>query len=317
VASGAPALFFPIDNAGNPALDVIATFDLSRVRAMSAVHYFGFPRSMVRVRRFCDERGISLIEDCAHAMFGRSDDGALGTWGDYAIGSLTKFFPVVDGGCLVSRERPISARSLRHRRVAEQVKAAANSIEIGATYRAMPGVDRVLGAMFAAANAVRGARRGAAAGNGAPDTRASGAARNGNGIDFTSRASVWSHWIAVAAGRARIVALRRRNYEHMAALFAGVPGTRELHPVLPEGVVPYVFPLWVEAPQEVYPCLRAAGIPLFRWDDVWPGMPELPNDVGRDWSIRVFQLACHQDLSLADLSAIADTIKQILRSVRS
>jgi hypothetical protein len=317
-ASGATPMFFPIDDDGSPALGTIAAWDLSRVRAMSVVHYFGFLRPMAQVRQFCEQRGISLIEDCAHAMFGRSDEGDVGTFGDYAIGSLTKFFPVVDGGCLVSHARPISAEALRPRGVTDQMRSAANTIEIGASHRAMPGVDRVIEAMFTAANALRGVRRNAQQSNGAG---ANGVHAGGNGttppFESAARASAWAHWVAQTAGRARIVALRRRNYEHMAGLLARVPGTRVLFPALPDGVVPYVFPLWVEAPYDVYPRMRAAGIPLFRWDDVWPGVPALANDVGADWSIRVFQIACHQDLSLADLEAIADSVKQILADARS
>jgi hypothetical protein len=284
---------------------------------MIVAHYFGFPQPMARVRRFCDEHGISLIEDCAHAMFGRSDEGAIGTFGDYAIGSLTKFFPVTDGGCLVSQTRPISAKSLRARRVTEEVRSAANAIEIGASYRAMPGVDRVLGAAFAAANAVRGARRRSPRADNfvtsVPDPGRRAATAT---AASAAQASAWSHWIAHAAGRARIVALRRRNYQHMTALLADVPGARLLFPTLPEAVVPYVFPLWVAAPEKTYPRVRAAGIPLFRWDDVWPGVPAIAGDVGPDWSIRVFQLACHQDLGLADLSVIADSLKRILEGAQ-
>ena len=319
VASGARPLFFPIDAQGRPSLDRIAPSELSRVRAMIAVHYFGFPQPMAHLRRFCDERRISLIEDCAHAMFGCSDEGAIGTFGDYAIGSLTKFFPVTDGGCLTSTRRPMSAQSLRPRRVAEEMRSAANAIEIGASYRAMPGVDRILDAAFAAANAVRGARRRSPSPDADSRAPVRDTSRNATAANSESpaRASAWSHWVAHAAGRARIVALRRRNYEQMAALLADVPGTRLLHPALPEGVVPYVFPLWVAAPEKIYQRVRAAGIPLFRWDDVWPDTPKRKGDVGPDWSIRIFQLACHQDLGVADLSVIAESLKRILAGAQS
>jgi hypothetical protein len=90
-----------------------------------------------------------------------------------------------------------------------------------------------------------------------------------------------------------------------------------LFPALPEGVVPYVFPLWVDRAEKIYPRVRAGGIPLFRWDDVWAGVPAFANDVQPDWSMRVFQLACHQDLTVADLSSIADSFKRILAEAQS
>ena len=99
VAAGAQPLFYPISESGAPQLERIAALDLSAVRGMIAAHYFGLPQSMQLVRAFCDQHGILLIEDCAHAMFGKADGQAIGTWGDYAIASLTKFFPVLEGGC--------------------------------------------------------------------------------------------------------------------------------------------------------------------------------------------------------------------------
>ena len=98
-ASGATPLFFPIDAGGTPRIESLATNDdLSGVRAMIAAHYFGLPQPMARIRRFCDERNIALIEDCAHAMFGQADGRPVGSWGDYAIASLTKFLPTTEGG---------------------------------------------------------------------------------------------------------------------------------------------------------------------------------------------------------------------------
>lgn len=317
VASGALPVFFPVDSAGSPRLDIIAGLDLSGVRAMIAAHYFGFARSMARLRQFCDERRIALIEDCAHAMFGRSEDGPIGMAGDYAIASLTKFFPVSDGGCLVSWSRPIAAQSLRSRSIADQLKCAANAIEIGVSHQALPGLHRVLGAGFAAARAMRGRGRGPIAPHASSAETDKGAVPGAITPAMRGRASVWSQWVSTAAARARIVALRRRNYLRMTELLSDVPGTRVLFPLLPESVVPYVFPLWVAAPDKSYQQVRAAGIPLFRWDDVWPGVPAIPGDIGPDWSIRVFQLACHQDLRLADLDVIADSFKRVVNGAAS
>jgi dTDP-4-amino-4,6-dideoxygalactose transaminase len=82
---------------------------LSGVRAIVVVHYFGLPQPMTAIRRFCDERTITLIEDCAHALFGKADDQPVGSIGDYAIASLTKFLPTSDGGCLVGKRRSASS----------------------------------------------------------------------------------------------------------------------------------------------------------------------------------------------------------------
>src|SRR6185436_18565430 len=113
---------------------------------------------------------------------------------------------------------------------------------------------------------------------------------------IASRLTRLSRLIAKSAHRSRIVALRRRNYELLAQLLTDLPGARPYQQDLPAGVVPYVFPLRVDRPRERYRSLRAAKVPLFRWDRVWPETPIIGGDQGSAWAVEMFQLACHQDL---------------------
>ena len=321
-AAGATPLFFPLDESGTPRTTLLATWDLSGVRAMIAAHYFGLPQPMARIRQFCDERGIALIEDCAHAMFGEADGQPIGSHGHYAIASLTKFLPTVDGGCLLYGRGRAKPPTLPSRSIADELRIIANTVEVGAQHKRLPGINRAITAGFATLDALRGRRHSAATLNSANDESANGrqlTSTNGRGTsEFAPQsklwdsASLWSRWIARTARRGRIVARRRRNYRHLAALLAELPGTRMLQPELPEYAAPYVFPLWVDAPARIYQRVRSAGIPVFRWDDVWPDVPMIPSDTGPDWSVHVFQLGCHQDLELVDLASMADTLRSIL-----
>jgi len=72
-----------------------------RTRAVYVVHYFGFPQQLGQVRRFTNGAGVGLIEDCAHALFGRFDGRWLGEFGDASVFSLRKALPLPDGGALV------------------------------------------------------------------------------------------------------------------------------------------------------------------------------------------------------------------------
>ena len=63
---------------------------------------------------------------------------------------------------------------------------------------------------------------------------------------------------------------------------------------------PYALPLWVDDADRVYQHLRDEGMPVFRWDRVWPHAQVAPDDQGPAWSRHVLQLLCHQDLSAAD-----------------
>jgi hypothetical protein len=114
--------------------------------------------------------------------------------------------------------------------------------------------------------------------------------------------------------QARIVENRRRNYGVLAKRLSETGGAHALHPDLPEGAAPYVFPLQVDNPAASYQRLRSAGIPIFRWDQIWPGTPVLDGDHGLEWSRRVYQLGCHQDLSLRDIETMAATARAIIQS---
>ena len=98
------------------------------------------------------------------------------------------------------------------------------------------------------------------------------------------------------------------------ALLAGIPGTRIPWPKLPELATPYVFPLWVDEPAKSYQKVRQAGVPIFRWDDAWPDVPAIAGDHGPQWANHIFQLGCHQDLSVDDLGVMADTLRRIFLS---
>ena len=88
-AAGALPVFYPIGSTGGPSLAWLEQHGKGRARAMLVAHYFGIPQAMAGIRAFCDENGLALIEDCAHAFFGVSEGRAVGGWGDVAIASLT------------------------------------------------------------------------------------------------------------------------------------------------------------------------------------------------------------------------------------
>jgi hypothetical protein len=73
-----------------------------RTRAIVVIHEFGYPHPELGVLlAVARERGIPLIEDCAHSFDSRVADGPLGSFGDYAIFSLPKVMPAERGGILV------------------------------------------------------------------------------------------------------------------------------------------------------------------------------------------------------------------------
>lgn len=315
---GAAPVFYPVDANGVPQLDWLSRQDRSGVRVLLMPHYFGLPQPVAAVRRWCDAHGVLLIEDCAHALFGHADERPVGTWGDVAIGSLTKFLPTPEGGCLVMngdgavpRLAPASATTA--------LRVALDMLEMGAAQGRLWGINTAVNAGLAGLRRLRSRPAGRPESESvAPRADDSTPGREASGAELRIDASLAHRqmagpcrWVAQALPSGRIVARRRRHYERLDRELSGHTGLRPLlRGPLPAGCVPYVFPLWVDKPDPAYAELRRLGMPVFRWDRLWPGTPVLPLDCGRLWSHHVIQLACHQDLSEAHLDAF---VRHLLR----
>ena len=72
-----------------------------RPRALLTIHYNGWPQPIEELAALCSEYGITLIEDCAHALLSTKRGRPLGTYGQYSVFSLYKSVPVPNGGLLV------------------------------------------------------------------------------------------------------------------------------------------------------------------------------------------------------------------------
>jgi dTDP-4-amino-4,6-dideoxygalactose transaminase len=99
-AVGASPRFYPT----GPLLEI----DAQRIQdsltpstaAVLAPHYYGAPARLDDILALCNERGIWLIEDCAHALFSSDGQTPLGRRGHAAIFSPWKSLPLPDGGIL-------------------------------------------------------------------------------------------------------------------------------------------------------------------------------------------------------------------------
>ena len=316
VDRGAVPLFYPLDAHGTPDLDALSRTDLRGVRAMLAAHYFGLPQPMQAVAAWCDARGIALIEDCAHALFGRAGTRPIGAWGDIAIGSLTKFLPVPEGGCLVVN-RGQAPRALAGCGVGAQVRAAVDMLDVGARQGQLHGLNGAIGGTLWALRKVRGGPAPALpATHAEPDTPQE-PSENHIDRELAHRALASSCRLAARAlPRQRIVQRRRANYALLAERLSGHRGLRPLEPTLPADCAPYVFPLWVDDPDPGYLELRKLRMPVFRWERLWPGVEPLANDHGVRWAHHVIQLACHQDLSARDLDRFVHELLRLYAAPR-
>ncbi len=82
-----------------------------KTRTVLVIHEFGFPCPYSKIKP-CLDKGLPIIEDCAYATGSRIKGAAVGTIGDYAIYSLTKYYPIPFGGILASRKKLGNKKSL-------------------------------------------------------------------------------------------------------------------------------------------------------------------------------------------------------------
>lgn len=305
-ALGAQAVFYPINTTGAPDLQWLQQHHTDDIHALLVAHFFGLPQPLAHIRQWCDQKGVHLIEDCAHALFGMSGERAVGQWGDLAIASLTKFLPVPEGGYLVNNLVAAPLPELNPPPLKRQLKAGFDVIHVGVNHNRLTG----LGALIHGASRFRGIFKSKPVDNAALQ----GSANDGVSINVAQAHLALtgaSRLIARHAPQARIVARRRENYRFFTQALSGVAGMRPLLAQLPEHCAPYVFPLWVAQPDPGYAQLRQLEFPVSRWDWLWPTVAQMEGDIGITWSHHVLQLACHQDLTPAELRHMVNTLKQI------
>lgn len=314
---GAIPVFYRIGADASVDLDDLAAKAGPATRALMVTHYFGFPQDLAAIRAFCDARGLQLLEDCAHCFFGTHQGRPVGSWGDYAIASSMKFFPVYEGGCLVSARHRLDAVKLRPSGPGFEAKAALATLENSFAHGRLP----ILGTLLrlplrlkdAAWTALKSRRGVASSANSAlaPASSDSGFEFEPRWID---RRSAWfSRAVMACASTRRIASSRRRHYLALAEAARGLPGCRPLFPVLPDGVVPWQCPLVFDDPEGVFERLQAAGVPLVRFAQVrWPGVDSATCANSAMLARRVLALPCHQELREDELAWIAGQLRAAL-----
>ena len=88
-----------------------------RTKAVTVVHFAGYPAPVERLRALTDAHGIALIEDAAHSPDAHVDGRMLGTWGLAGAFSFfsNKVLACGEGGLLATDDDEVAAlaRSLR------------------------------------------------------------------------------------------------------------------------------------------------------------------------------------------------------------
>ena len=325
---GTPVFYRVDSNATVDIEDVERRLD-PKVRVLMVTNYFGFPQNLREIRRFCDERSLILIEDCAHVFFGDYCGKPIGSYGDYTFASPMKFFPIYDGGYLISAKRSITDIELQSAGLLFEAKGAWTIVGRGVDYRRfrlgrcflrLPyAVRRLTKRLFKRGEGESAALR---PGHAQPIYRFGGyfSGREGeyDPAWIHVRMSLVSRLVVGITAKSRVADRRRRNYQILLERLAGLPKCRPLFPILPDTVVPYVFPLVVGDPHEVFPALKRARVPISRFGEYpWRDFrgAEFPEAAGL--SREVFQFPCHQEIRPRELDWMIATIRRVLGNCES
>ena len=86
-----------------------------RTRALLPVHFAGRPCDMQALGALAEERGLRLVEDCAHAIETESEGRAAGTFGEFGCFSFyaTKNLCTAEGGMVLAKSAEDAARLKR------------------------------------------------------------------------------------------------------------------------------------------------------------------------------------------------------------
>lgn len=312
---GAEPAFYAIGEELGADLDDIERRLDGSVRALVAVHFFGFARSLAPLAELCASRGVGLLEDCAHCFYGEVDGRPVGAAGDYAIASTRKFFPVQDGACLVSARHDPADGALTPPGAAETAKIAYRLIERAVEYGRLPAFRPLIGAV----NRLRGGAPAEPPAAEAPaaDPSATGIARYRGepGAEFDpdliDRAmDGFSRRVLMAAIRRDSPSARRCNYAALQDGLGGLPRCRALLGPTGPGDVPYLYPLWIDDLASVFPRLEDDAVPMQRFGQfLWPTLDPAAFPDAAALSRHVVQFSCHQALGAGDIGYIIDRVR--------
>jgi dTDP-4-amino-4,6-dideoxygalactose transaminase len=111
---GALPVLADVDRRGELDLDQAAGLVTGKTRAVAVTHMWGNPQDMRRLRAWCDDRGLALVEDCSHAHGASRDGVSAGELADAACWSLQRLKLVTagEGGILTTQRHDVHQRAV-------------------------------------------------------------------------------------------------------------------------------------------------------------------------------------------------------------
>ena len=308
LAAGVRVRFYPIGTDLRLDPQDIADRVGSRTAAVYVIHYAGFPGPIRELRSLCRDRGLALIEDCAHALLSSADGQPLGSFGDAALFSLPKSLPTPDGGVATlpggwpdgaqRRARPKPAWLAAH-----TLSLLLSNLEM----RRVPAAARVRHVAL---------RVGKSAYSAAGATYVPMGTPTFDMAEVDTTMSRLSRRILGTQDFATIARRRRGNYSYLRERLDGV--VTPIFPELTSGVCPLFYPFRVDQRDVVLARLRAQAVQVGEfWPDRHPLAPGAEFPGVSALRRTALWLPCHQDLTVDALEWLVRNVTRAVRGDRS
>ena len=82
--SGVKVTLYEMDRDCNINIPDIKNRITAKTKAIYITHFFGFPQDVVKVKQFCEQNKLYLIEDCAMSLFSCNGTEIIGTTGRFS-----------------------------------------------------------------------------------------------------------------------------------------------------------------------------------------------------------------------------------------
>lgn len=307
LALGADVLLYPLNADLTPdrnELERLAERAVRPIKVLLATHFFGFVRDFSWLKMWCDIHSIVLVEDCSHTLYTeRYQAKGAGRAGRFVASSPYKFFPSADAGWLYAPGLATAAGNLTQPanwvaelRGVKQCLDAVRRPRVGPTDLAA--LDAQIAAM---------AREMPVPGE---DRRQQRRAQSPQyEVEAEHRSALCgSRWLIAHSCLSNAIRRRQVNYRRWLQAVAELPGCRPLYPELPEHVVPYMFPLYIEHPMPHFYWLKQLAVPVWRWDEM--AVSACP--VAANYRLHLLHLPCHQSLSEDEMGWMLTAVAKVI-----
>jgi len=314
-------VFYKVDKNLRVDIEELVRIKDKNIKALMITHYLGFPQEIDEIEKYCKEKNIYLIEDCAHSFLSNFKEQQLGSYGDIAFFSILKTLPVPNGGLLIinrdelnynlEKEKPNIFTTMSHmielyhlktfsdnkiiekliseslylfwKNIKHLLAVYKKTINPGALYLIRPDSDYFIENIM-----------------------------KWEASSFTLRIIRNTNFDSIKM-------IRRRNFEYLLNHF--LKNERGILPFtkLPPGVCPLFFPIILESGEKrekLYKTLKNKGVITHPWwDRFHPKVPwdEFPDAVYL--KSRLFGIPIHQDLTLNHLDRVIEEFEKTYQSI--